>query len=516
MKASETPTGDQATVVQPTKTMPDALVIMWFVLLFAGVLTHIVPAGFFETSVDPSSGKTVLVAGSYQQAEQFIGVPLFAEGGNIGVLNALFEGLVSGSKYGSAIGVMAFILLTGAAFGVLMASGAINNGVLWLIQRAQRAQQLFIPSLFILFSLGGAVVGMGEEAIAFCIVLLPLFRQLGYHPMTTVLVTYVATQIGFAASWMNPFSVAIAQGIADVPLLSGAELRAASWFVLTSVGLVFTLKFAKQTRTQHVEQQYSEATSPENSTTHSSTAHSSAKHSSTVTPASTTLEKVKFDVVDGLILLSFFAGIGWITWGVLARGYYIPELSSQFFTLGIVVAAICVFGKRLTVNESAEAFKQGAKDLLPAALIVAMAKGVILLLGGDNPNQPSVLNTLLYVAGDYIADFPEVLCALAMFVFQSVFNFFVASGSGQAALTMPIMAPLADLVGVSRQIAVLAFQFGDGLTNIIIPTSASLIGCLGVAGVNWADWAKAMWRFVLLLMLTAAVFMIVAVVIGYA
>lgn len=515
MKAPKTP------MAQSTKTMPDALVIMWFVLLLAGLLTHIVPAGFFETSVDPSSGKTVLIAGSYQQAEQFIGVPLFAEGGNIGVLNALFEGLVSGSKYGSAIGVMAFILLTGAAFGVLMASGAINNGVLWLIQRAQRAQQLFIPLLFILFSLGGAVVGMGEEAIAFCIVLLPLFRQLGYHPMTTVLVTYVATQIGFAASWMNPFSVAIAQGIADVPLLSGAELRAASWFVLTSVGLIFTLKFAKQTRTQHVEEQHSKALSPENSTIHSSTIHSStihssAKHSSTVAPSSTGLEKVKFDVVDGLILLSFFAGIGWITWGVLARGYYIPELSSQFFTLGIVVAAICVFGKRLTVNESAEAFKQGAKDLLPAALIVAMAKGVILLLGGDDPNQPSVLNTLLYVAGDYIADFPEVLCALAMFVFQSVFNFFVASGSGQAALTMPIMAPLADLVGVSRQIAVLAFQFGDGLTNIIIPTSASLIGCLGVAGVNWADWAKAMWRFVLLLMLTAAVFMIVAVVIGYA
>ncbi|MDX1392031.1 MAG: AbgT family transporter, partial [Rheinheimera sp.] len=223
----------------------------------------------------------------------------------------------------------------------------------------------------------------------------------------------------------------------------------------------------------------------------------------------------QYSQLDSLILLSFFAGLVWIIWGVTARQYYIPEIASQFFTIGVVIAIIAVLGKRMSMNDAAEGFKQGAAELLPAALIVGMAKGIVLLLGGDNPESPSVLNTLLYYSGQLLGDLPAYLSAWLMLVIQSVINFFVASGSGQAALTMPLIAPLADLVGLSRQIAVLAFQLGDGLTNCIIPTSASLIGCLGVVRVDWSVWFRFVWRLQLWLFAIASAFVLLAVSIGY-
>ena len=493
------------TAVKQPVAMPDAFVILFFVMVLAAIATHLIPAGSFgmqqvevsqdgvtelQQRIDPASFKL--------DTEQQHGVPLFAEGGGIGFLNYAFEGLVSGSKWGSAIGVIAFILLTGGAFGIIMRTGAIHNGILALIEKTKNMEALFIPLMFVLFSLGGAIFGMGEEAIAFCIVLLPLMYALGYDAITTVLVTYVATQIGFAASWMNPFSIAIAQGIADIPLMSGAEFRYGLWFVLTLFGMVFTMRYAKRIKAN-----------PELSPSYHSDLEVKAKQQNTAQ------EHSHYTGVDTLILLAFFAGLGWIIWGVTTREYYIPEIASQFFTIGLVIAVLGILGGRLTVNGAADAFKQGAAELLPAALIVGMAKGIVLVLGGDNPETPSVLNTLLHYSGQALGDLPAWLSAWAMLALQSVFNFFVASGSGQAALTMPLIAPLADLVGLSRQIAVLAFQLGDGLTNIIIPTSAALIGCLGVVRLDWTLWARFAWKLYLWLFLLASVAMLLAVAIGY-
>ncbi|WP_394133203.1 putative basic amino acid antiporter YfcC [Shewanella maritima] len=476
----------------PTREMPDAFIILFFVVLFAAIATHFIPAGFFEVVMNPDTNKKELVAGSFQFASDYQGVPLFAEHGDIGFLNFAFEGMVSGSKWGSAIGVMMFIILTGGAFGIIMQTKAIDNGILALIKKTSSFELAFIPLLFILFSAGGAIFGMGEEAIAFCIVLLPLMRAIGYDGIVTILVTYVATQIGFAASWMNPFSVAIAQGIADLPLMSGMEFRGIMWCVFTAVGIVFTMNYARK-----------------------------VKQDPQISPCeagplpSQTEFKSSFNIVDGIILTTFVLGIVWVIWGVIARGYYIPELASQFFTLGCVVGLIAIVAKRCRVNEVANAFKKGAQELLPAAMIVGMAKGIVIILGGDQADAPSVLNTILHFTGQWLGGLPETLAAVCMYLFQSVFNFFIASGSGQAALTMPIMAPLADILGLPRQIAVLAFQLGDGFTNIIIPTSAALIGCLGVTKVDWFVWAKFIWRFMLLLTALSIGFIALAVAINF-
>ena len=474
----------------PEKSMPDAFVILFFVVMLAAISTHFIPAGFYQVELDPVTNKTQLISDSFQFAEQQQGVPLFAEHGDIGFLNFAFEGMVSGDKWGSAIGVMMFIILTGGAFGIIMKTQAIDNGILALIEKTKRLEQLFIPIIFVIFSLGGAIFGMGEEAIAFCIVLLPLMRAIGYDGITTVLVTYVATQIGFATSWMNPFSVAIAQGIAGLPLMSAMEFRFVLWTVFTLIGVVFTIRYANSIK-------QSENISASNEKTQFN--QSSER---------------QFNWLDGTLLSVFLLGIIWVIWGVISRGYYIPELASQFFTLGCLIGFIAILGKRLAVNDVADAFKTGAKDLLPAAMIVGMAKGIVIILGGDQATEPSVLNTVLFYTGHFLSDLPQAISAVFMFLFQSIFNFFIASGSGQAALTMPIMAPLSDILGLSRQVAVLAFQLGDGLTNIIIPTSAALIGCLGVANIDWLVWAKFIWRFMLLLASTAIVFIVSAVMLN--
>jgi uncharacterized ion transporter superfamily protein YfcC len=476
--------------------MPDAFVILFFVIVGASFLTLFIRPGEFNYKIITDANgeqRQVIDADSFHYSTDHpVGVALFdGSAESTGMMNYAFDGLVSGDKWGSAVGVVAFILIVGGAFGIVMKTGAIHNGIMALITKTQHLAAMVLPIMFVLFSLGGAIFGMGEEAIAFCIVLLPLIVALGYDSITAVLITYVATQIGFATSWMNPFSIAIAQGIADIPLMSGQGYRMTMWAVFTAIGLGITLRYARQIKRN-----------PMRSLAYESDQRYHGKNASPVH---------HYTHTDTLILLIFISSIIWVIWGVTTHSYYIPQIASQFFVMGILAGALACISRRMRINDVSQAFVDGARDLLPAALIVGMAKGIVLVLGGDDTNAPSVLNTLLHYTSNALADTGATTSALLMLLFQSVFNFFVASGSGQAAITMPLMAPLSDLVGVSRQVSVLAFQLGDGLTNLIIPTSASLIGCLGVARIDWSVWVRFVWKWVLLLFMLACAFIVLAV-----
>jgi uncharacterized ion transporter superfamily protein YfcC len=215
--------------------MPDTYVILFFVVLLAWVATWIVPAGQFQThEITYDAGgtektRTVLTPGTFSYATNEDGsplriqVPVFAPGGEIGFFNYAFEGMTTGSKWGSSVGVVAFILIVGGAFGIILRTGALEDGVLAVIERTRGREILFIPVIFTLFATGGAVYGMGEEVIAFAMIIVPMAVALGYNALTGVMMTYMASQIGFATSWMNPFSVAVAQGLAGVPVMSGAR-----------------------------------------------------------------------------------------------------------------------------------------------------------------------------------------------------------------------------------------------------------------------------------------------------
>ncbi len=473
--------------------MPDTLLIVFSVLLASALLTFFLPRGQYETRPDPETGRQLLIAESYRAANNGEAQPvaLFADGDNTGLLTAFFDGMTSGSRNGSAIGVVVFILIVGGSFGVLLRTGAIDEAMKLMISRLQHRARLLLPVMAFLFSLGGAVFGMSEEAMAFAMFLVPLVRMLGYDAITGVLLTYGATQIGFATSWMNPFSVAIAQSIAELPPLSGAGFRIALWAVFTLIYTAWFMWRAERLRKRE------------------------AARGEQFVPA--LVIDHAFTRGHLLVLLSFVAGMVWVIWGVIAKGYYLREIATQFFVIAIVAMTLGSLLKlnRAGLNDYVDAFKTGASQLLPAALVVGIAQGIILMLGGTRPDQPTIINTLLHHAAELISGHSPMISAQGMLVFQSGFNFFVTSGSGQAALTMPLMAPLSDLVGVSRQVAVLAFQLGDGLAHLFYPTSPALMGTLAIAGVDFTRWLRAMWPLWLLLTIMSMTTMAVAVWLGY-
>ncbi|ENE7452452.1 putative basic amino acid antiporter YfcC [Escherichia coli] len=405
---------------KPTRrwAMPDTLVIIFFVAILTSLATWVVPVGMFDSQevqyqvdgqtktrkvVDPHSFRILTNEAGEPEYHR---VQLFTTGDERpGLMNFPFEGLTSGSKYGTAVGIIMFMLVIGGAFGIVMRTGTIDNGILALIRHTRGNEILFIPALFILFSLGGAVFGMGEEAVAFAIIIAPLMVRLGYDSITTVLVTYIATQIGFASSWMNPFCVVVAQGIAGVPVLSGSGLRIVVWVIATLIGLIFTMVYASRVKKN-----------PLLSRVHESDRFFREKQAD--------VEQRPFTFGDWLVLIVLTAVMVWVIWGVIVNAWF-------------------------------------------------------------------------------------------MLLFQAVFNFFVTSGSGQAALTMPLLAPLGDLVGVNRQVTVLAFQFGDGFSHIIYPTSASLMATLGVCRVDFRNWLKVGATLLGLLFIMSSVVVIGAQLMGY-
>jgi uncharacterized ion transporter superfamily protein YfcC len=466
---------------RPASRLPDTLLILLTAGILAWLATFLVPKGFFGGEEGAFTLADFSLAGRAP-------APFFGDGETTGLLDFLFDGLVSGDAYGATVGLMAFLLCVGGAFGIVSRTRALERALIGLLARHEQGATTIIPVLFVIFSLAGAVFGMGEEAIVFVVVLTPAMRRAGFDALTSVLTIYAATQIGFATSWMNPFSVAVAQGIAGLPVMSGWQLRMAMWLTFTAAGAFFAWRYARSIR----------------------------KPPADLAADETGMEgALRFG--HWLVIATVLLGIVWIAWGVGARQYYFPEISTQFFAIGLVAGIIgTVFRlEGMTANGAAEAFASGAKDLVPAVLIIGAAKGVVLLLGGDDPNSPSVLNTWLHAMGGATSDLPPTLSALGMLGLQSLINLVVVSGSGQAALTMPLMAPLADLNGVSRQIAVLAFQLGDGLTNIICPASAALMGSLAAARVSWGAWFAFAIRPVLASLLLGAAFVVLAVSIGY-
>ena len=395
--------------------------------------------------------------------------------GGFGFLNYVFEGLVTGDRSGSAVGICALILVVGGSFGIVMKTGAIDAGIYAFIEKTKWLERLALPCLFVLFSLGGATFGMAEECIPFAMIMVPFVIALGYDSIVAVVVTYVASQVGNAASWMSPFSVAVAQGIAGVPVLSGATFRLVLWVGITGLAAAYMMVYAERIRKD-----------PTRSVVYHEDGHLRERLNAV------SAQEREFTLGHKLILLEMLAVLIWIIWGVTRKGYYIPEIASQFFVMGFGAGVIAIIFKLngMTINGMASAFQSGVADLAGTAVVVGMAKGILLVLGGSDADSYSTLNTILYGLGTALHGVPAFIGAECMYLFQSLFNLVVTSNSGQAALTMPIMAPLADLVGVSRQISVLAFQLGAGFVDAFTPVSASLIGVLGVAGIEWGKWAK--------------------------
>ena len=493
--------------------MPHTYIIIFGVILFAAILTMFIPLGKYETKeitytmngeektrtvLDPDSFEYVLDENGNRVTKV---APIFGteDFGGQGILNYVFEGLTTGNKNGTAVGIIAFILVVGGSFGIVLRTGAVEGGIMRVISMTNGKEIFLVPILTVLFSLGGAVFGMGEEAIPFVMILVPMFIAMGYDAVVGIMCSYVATQIGFGTSWQNPFGLAVAQGIAGIPVMSGAWFRIPLWIIFTALTCVFTMRYAAKVKKNpklsvayESDQEYREDFEKNGKA------------------------DIPFTFGHKLVLLTILICMIWTIWGVVTQGYYIPEIASQFFVMGLVsgIIGLIFHLNGMQINDIPRAFDHGAADLLGAAMCVGMAQGIIIILGGTSATDGTVLNTILYTISNGMKNFPPVISAWLMYVFQSVFNFFVVSGSGQAAVTMPIMAPLADLVGVERQVAVLAYQLGDAFTNFIVPTSGCLLGALAAAKLEWGQWAKFQIKFQGFLFVFASIAVIVAMMIG--
>ena len=457
------------------KRIPHTFTIVFSLIVLAAMLTWVVPAGeFLRHTVD---GREVVLSDSFHFVDR---APQTWQ-----VFSALFNGFVDKAD------IIIFILMVGGAFWIVNNSHAIDVGVMAFLRRVQRLSRyklvsklgvdnIIITLVMLLFSLFGAVFGMSEETLAFVVVFVPLAISMGYDSIVGVCMCYVAAHVGFAGAMLNPFTIGIAQGIADLPLFSGLEYRVACWLILTVLGIAFVLWYAHRVKLN-----------PERSPVYRLDDYWRSRVQSTEQQSLTTRQ--------ALILGLFFLTVVALVVGVLVWHWYIAEISALFFAMGIMAGII----DRQGADDIAKLFLAGCKDILSAALVVGLASGIIFIL-----RDGRVIDTLLYGLTRSLAQTGEVTSLGVMYLFQTLLNLVMPSGSAKAALTMPIMAQFADLIHVSRQTTVLAFQFGDGFTNMLTPTSGVLIGVLGIARIPYGTWLRWAWKFIVALIVIGFILML--------
>ena len=516
------------------KKIPHTFTIVFALILLAAVATWVIPAGEFsrqgitiQNADGSTSSRQIVQSDSFHYVERS---PQTWQ-----VFSALFDGFVDKAD------IIIFILMVGGAFNILNNSRAIEVGVMAFLRKVLKlnryklfrrlgVENIIITLIMIMFSLFGAVFGMSEETIAFVIIFIPLAISMGYDSIVGVCMCYVAAHVGFAGAMLNPFTIGIAQGIADLPIFSGLEYRFLCWIVLTAIGIAFVLWYANRIK-RH----------PEKSPTYKLDAHwrqrSAEQIENPVVYATPRAAWIVFALLSAVmvycavamptttiavgggeaslplipVLAALFILTGIITLrksvhffildillfticylivGVLGYGWYVKEISALFLAMGILSG----LADKQSADDIAKLFLAGCKDILSAALVVGLASGIIFIL-----QEGKIIDTLLYGLTRSLAETGDIVSVAAMYLFQTLLNLIMPSGSAKAALTMPIMAQFSDLIGVSRQTAVLAFQFGDGFTNMITPTSGVLIAVLGVAKIPYATWVKWAWKFILAL-----------------
>jgi uncharacterized ion transporter superfamily protein YfcC len=444
------------------KKFPDTiLIILGFLLVFI-LLTHLVPAGEFEQT--EVNGRMVIVPGTYHNVEA-------QPQGIRAIFTAPIRGFVKAAQ------IIAFVFLVGGSFSMLNRTGAIDAGLYRIIQFSQRHpayRRWILPLVITLFSLGGATFGMAEEVLVFVLISIPLALALGYDSLTGLAVSFVGAAVGFAGAFINPFTIGIAQGIASLAPASGMGYRLLVWALFTGTAILYIMRYASRVeRNPEASPMYELDRSRGGSNLQSGD------------------ENLQLTRPRKLVLSVFFLSLALLIFGVSQWGWYIDEISGLFLAMGLVAALLA----RLPVQEAIDAFRQGASDMMNAALVIGLAMSLVVVA-----QDGRIIDTLLHAMASATEGLPRGVMVEVMFLLQSTLNFFVPSGSGQAALTMPIMAPLSDLLGISRQTAVLAYQFGDGISNLIIPTSGVLMGILSVARVPYTVWLR--WIMPLFLLLT--------------
>ncbi|WP_047982665.1 YfcC family protein [Ornithinibacillus contaminans] len=447
---------------------PHGFVILFGLMALTALLTYVIPAGEYDRTTD-ENGRSIVVDGTYHAADS-----------NPTGFMELFESLHIGMV--EAAGIIFFIFIVGGTFGIFRATNTIEAAFGSITKKMAGKELYLIPVVMLFFAICGGTWGMAEEAIPFLLIAVPLALMLGFDSITGAAMILAGVYAGFGSAFMNPFTVGVAQGIAGLPTFSGMGVRFVFWLIFVGVTIAYVMLYARKvkkdpTKSLMYEEDLKRVVDPE-------------------LMQQQTLTKRQLVILAVLVLTL----VG-LAFGVILQGWYITEIAALFLIMGIVVGII---GK-MRVNQIAESFVKGCEELVMGALIVGFAYGILTIL-----QESHTIDTILYAVSNLVAGLPSGLSALGMFVTQSLLNFIVPSGSGQAAISMPIMAPLGDLVGVSRQTAVLAFQYGDGISNIFTPTAGILLAALAIAKIPWIKWMKWVLPLILIQYALGAIFVTIA------
>jgi len=452
--------------------VPHTLVLLYGMIMLAYVLTLLLPAGSFQTQLN-DHGHEIVVAGTYAVLPDVESLPLWS----------LFTVIPRGLE--SAQGIIFFVFLIGGALAVIRATGALDAALARVLNRFGGQPALLILMGMLAFAVGSSTIGMAEEYIPLVAILMALCVGMRMDTVAAIGIMVVGYGIGYGTAVMNPFTVLVAQEVAGVTPVSGMGFRLAMFIPFLAIGYIHVLRYARKIRNDpgaSLVVDVPEAQPPE----------------SPVIEAITMRQR--------LVLAATLLALVLVVWGIKEHQWYFVELGGVFVALALLVGLI--YG--MAFDDMARNFIKGAEELVATALMIGFARSIEVML-----SDGQVLHTIVHGLSQPLLAVGGELSAIGMLFIQSILNFFIPSGSGQAYVTMPIMAPISDIVGVSRQIAVLAYQMGDGFMNMIVPTNAVLMGILGICGIPYGRWFRFIWPLMLQLIIVGSICMVIAVRIGY-
>ncbi|MBC6004647.1 putative basic amino acid antiporter YfcC [[Eubacterium] tenue] len=454
-------------------TIPHTFTIIFLLIVIIAILTYIIPSGEFKRiDVD---GRMVVKPGTYHQVDS-----------NPQGIQDVFMAPING--FVDAAEVVGFVLLVGGAFGIVNKTGAIESGINHIVRKLKGLQVLIIPVSMILFGLGGSTFGMNEETLPFYMIFIPLMTNLGYDSLTAISTVFLGSGTGVIASTINPFSVGIAQALADIVPGAGILYRAIIFIVLMTISITFLMVYANKIKKD-----------PKKSLVYELDANNKKDFimdDSTIKP---------FTIKEVIVLVIFISGMSMMVYGVLNMDWYIPEIAMIFCMIGVFSG---IFGG-LKQDEIVDSFLTGASDLVSAALAIALARGIVIVAQNGH-----IIDTLLNYSADALSKLPKFIFINLSFLLESLLSFLIPSSSGLASLTIPVLAPLSDLVGVSSQLIITAYQFGTGLINLITPTSGVLMGALAFAKIPWSKWVRFLAPLFGIMIIVCIMFLTIGLYIG--
>lgn len=455
--------------------VPHTFVLLFSLIILMALLTYVIPAGQYQ-KIEGPGGRMIVDPNSYANVESNPAKPF-------DIFKAFPKGL------GAAQSIVFFIFIVGGAFNIVNQTGAIEAGIGKVALSLKGKEMWMIPIIVTIFSLGGATIGMAEEAIVFVPIGIALARALGYDAVTGMAIVALGAAAGFTSGFMNPFTVGVAQGIAGIePMFSGMGLRLVIWICTLFLVTGYIYRYANKVKADKKNSYVYELEMDEKD-------------------MAIDLSNIrKLTQRDIIVLLIFVAGMGILVFGVFEYEWYITEIAAIFLAIGIFSG----IAAGMQLDDIAKHFISGAKDMATGALVVGLARGLLVIMEGA-----VIIDTIVYGLATAISQLPRTISAIGMLLVQTLLNFIIPSGSGLAATTMPIMSPLSDVIGLTRQTAVLAYQFGDGITNSLIPTSGVLMANLSIAKIKYEEWFKFIAPLMIIWTLMGCVFMIIAVLMNY-